>query len=359
MAYAAAVDAMFPAPVRARSAAGRASGFRKAQMLASAPNLIKRTGICTQTDEPKATAWRRASVTTRNVVAPAAKVVGELENAAAERRRGRERCAVLAGQLDNHVRQREIQAAAECGRELALLFAQCADRPAGGQVSGRVVPSQAESERLAALCRLLARLYLESDETDEALGAAKAALCLHPDSRAHWTSALALQRAKQLEPAANAQLAAYALGRPPDEAAWLELLRELQRTRHYHGQVVPKQRPNSGYRRAGWHGRGDQGEGVPLRPAPRATQRGGSAPSTVAPTAADDGPARVDGAEYAAAPAPAPAPVPAASQEVDVEAAGPAPGAHRLGGTRGGGTATPADGARPRSRLTRVYSGFA
>jgi hypothetical protein len=351
MAYAAAVDAMFPAPVRARSAAGRASGFRKAQMIASAPNLIKRTGISAQTDEPKATAWRRASVTTRNVLAPAAKIVGELENAAAERRRGRERCAVLAGQLDNHMRQRETQAAAECGRELALLLAQCADRPAGSQVSGRVVPSQAESERLASLCRLLARLYLESDETDEALGAAKAALCLHPDSRAHWTSALALQRAKQLEPAANAQLAAYALGRRPDEAAWLELLRELQRTRHYHSQVAPKQRPNSGYRRAGWHGRGDQGEGVPLRPAPRATQRGRSAPSTAAPTAADDGPARVDGAEHAAAPAPARAPAPAASQEV--EAAGA-----RLGGTRGG-TATLADGARPRSRLTRVYSGFA
>ena len=204
--------------------------------------------------------------------------------------------------------------------------------------------------RLAALCRLLARLYLESDETDEALGAAKAALCLHL-TRAHWTSALALQRAKQLEPAANAQLALRAWP-AAGRAAWLELLRELQRTRHYHGQVAPKQRPNSGYRRAGWHGRGDQGEGVPLRPAPRATQRGGSAPSTVAPTAADDGPARVDGAEHAAAPPRPPPRFPQPPRRLMWRRRGRG---RRLGGTRGGGTATPADGARPRSRLTRVY----
>ena len=74
----------------------------------------------------------------------------------------------MAVQLDGHMRQREAQAAAECGRELALLLAQCADRPADRQTSGRKALSLAESERLAALCRLLARLYLESDETDEA-----------------------------------------------------------------------------------------------------------------------------------------------------------------------------------------------
>jgi len=126
----------------------------------------------------------------------------------------------------------------------------------------------------------------------------------------------------------------------------MQLLRELQRTRHYHSQVAPKQRPSSGYRRAGWHGRGDQGEGAPLRPAPRHAQSG-SAPPT---TAADGGPtlgvrACVDGAEHGAASA-APA---RPREEAEPEAAG--------GGTRG--TATPGDGTRPRSRLTRVYSGFA
>ena len=83
MAYAASVDAMFPAPVRARSAAVRVhrSGFRKAQMIASAPNLIKRIGVgSAQTDAPKEMAWRRASAATRDVLGPTARIAGELES---------------------------------------------------------------------------------------------------------------------------------------------------------------------------------------------------------------------------------------------------------------------------------------
>ena len=81
MAYAASVDAMFPAPVHVPSAAVRAprSGFRRAQMIASAPNLIKRTGLgSAQIDAPKETAWRRASAANRDVLGP--KIVRELES---------------------------------------------------------------------------------------------------------------------------------------------------------------------------------------------------------------------------------------------------------------------------------------
>ena len=81
MAYAASVDAMFPAPVHVPSAAVRAprSGFRRAQMIASAPNLIKRTVLgSAQIDAPKETAWRRASAANRDVLGP--KIVRELES---------------------------------------------------------------------------------------------------------------------------------------------------------------------------------------------------------------------------------------------------------------------------------------
>lgn len=300
-AYAASVNAMFdgPPPAKARHAAGRfpsviSGPLRQPQLSttnktcftmafsATAPSLVKRNGMGPAAQTARAPVQIRADVravqTAQNVVeprvlqgattgdslGPTATVEGELKSAckdwsmrarmssrASKLQRGRDRCGLLAEKLDQHVRQREVEAAAECGQELAMLLAQGA--------MGR-----AEEERLASLLRLLARLHLEFGETDEALGAAKAALCLHPDPRAHWTNAQALQRAQQLEPAARAQLVAYALGSPPDEAAWKELLHELRRTRHYyHSQIAAKRRPKCGARRASWHGRGVLGEDAP------------------------------------------------------------------------------------------------
>jgi hypothetical protein len=193
-------------------------------------------------------------------------VSGEHSSASAEPPEdAAERCADLSEELHRLQREGRAAAAAECARELARLVA-----------TGRTK----EDERLASLLRLLARLHLDCDETDEALGAAGAALELQPDMRAHWTNSQVLQRARQLQPAGREQLAAYALGMPQQEEAMVQLLNQLQRTRQYHNRIAPKERPSSGFRRCGWHGRGETifGPGASLHASPPA-RVGSASPS--------------------------------------------------------------------------------
>ena len=189
-----------------------------------------------------------------------------------------ERYAVLSRQLRIHVRERQARPAAQCARELVLLIAQS---NAGGRD---------DDDCLSALLKLLARLHLWCDEPEEALGAATAALRVAPDQHAHWAKSRALKRCasasggggvggdvsgdgsgesvQHIKGAAEAMLAAYAMGMPGDEAAWATILNTLQRTRPFHSRVATKDRPASGARRAGWYGRGDMGAGAPLAASP-------------------------------------------------------------------------------------------
>ena len=204
---------------------------------------------------------------------------GYASNRAEALKQRSERCAVLSRQLRVHVRERQARPAAQCARELALLIAQS---NGGGRE---------DDDCLCALLKLLARLHLLSDEPEEALGAATAALRVAPDQHAHWAKSRALKRCasasggggvggdidgdgsgesvRHFKGAAEAMLAAYEMGMPGDEAAWVTILNALQRTRPaFHSRVSPKDRPASGARRAGWYGRGDMGADPPFAASP-------------------------------------------------------------------------------------------